>query len=145
MSTSLASRRRSIYSEALVRRVVALDALVNVAGAGVLWAGVGAWKSAFGLTTALPVIALSVLFFVNGIECWTTARREHLAPAWLWGLAAVDGAFGAFGLLVAASDPTGADMWARWLLAAVADAALIVGAVKGYAAYRIARDGARGA
>lgn len=140
MSTSVATGRRALYSEPVIRTVVVVDAIVNILAAAVLFAGATAWKSAFGLETSIPVVVLAVVFLVNGIECWITGRRDTMTSTSLWVLAGVDVAFALFALVVAVTDPTGAEVWARWAMAAIGDAALVVGAIKAYGAHRLARE-----
>ena len=123
----------------LVRLAIIVDAIANLLAAAVLWSGSGTWASAFGLESSGPILALGALFFVNGVECWLTARRPTMPSTWLWGLAGVDFVFGVSALAIAIADPSGAESWARWVLAALADAALVIGAVKGYRAYRTER------
>jgi len=137
-SSLTASPRRRLHRENLIRPIIAIDGIVNVMGAIVLWAGSSAWASAFGLENTLPVIALGAVFLVNGVGYGLTARRPVMPTGWLRGLAAVDFVFGAGALAIAAIDPTNADDWARWVLSGVGDAALVVGVVKAYGASRTA-------
>ena len=144
MNASVEASRRSMFSEAVVRKVLFVDGVVNVGAALVLWVTASTWAAALALGTSMPVVVLGAVLFANGVECVVTSRRPFGSPGPLWVLAAVDFAFAAAALAVAATDPTGAAAWARWVLAAAGDAAVIVGAVKGYAGYRLTREAARG-
>lgn len=137
MSTTAWAPSRSVDRDKLLRRVIAFDAAANVVGAAALWAGSSGWTSAFGrLGSPRVVVALGVLFLINGVECWMTARRPLMPARSLWALAAVDLIFGAAALLFAVTNPTGAETWGRWAAASAGDAAVVVGAIKGYGAYR---------
>ena len=138
MSASVAAQH-STYNEGMVRRVLAFDALLNIGGAIALWVAASVWADALGLDSVLPIVLFGVVFLVNGSECWIVSRREEMSRGWLEILAAVDILFVIFALTVAATDPTGADTWARWALAIIAGGALLTGMVKLYGAVRMPR------
>ncbi|MCA1703169.1 MAG: hypothetical protein LC808_07810 [Actinobacteria bacterium] len=139
MEATLQTRGRPILSHGRARQMVMADALVNVAGAILLWATSSTWASTFALDSTTSVRILGVLFLVIGIECALTARRDPMPRLWLWGLALVDAVFAVFAVTTALT-AADADGWGRWVLAIVGDAALLAGVVKAYTASRLSKN-----
>ena len=123
-------------------QVLRVDAILNAgAGSAVLLAA-PALLSPLGMATAWPLRVVGGLLLVNGVEHWLVARATPSRRA-VTGLAVVDLVFAATVLAIALGDPTGADGWMRWILAAVADLAAVFGVLKLAALRQIDRAAGR--
>ena len=105
-----------------------LDAAANVAG-GVALLAAGTWLAdPLGLGSVWPLWLVGVVFLVNGAGNWLVGRNPTRGG--LIGLIGVDLAFAVAVLGIAIADPTGAETWARWGLAGLADVVAAVGIAK---------------
>lgn len=108
--------------------VLRLDAAANVVG-GLGLLGVAGWLAPhLGLAATWPVRMAGVLLVVYGIENLLVARAPSTTG--VAALVVVDVAFAAGVLALVVADPTGAELWARGLLATAAVASLVFGLVK---------------
>lgn len=110
--------------------ILRVDSAANLAGAIVVAAFAGPLAAGLAIGATWPLYVTGGLLAVYGIEQWLLAGNAT-TPA-VKALVALDIAFGAGLLAIAVTDPTGADTWIRWGLVAVADIALVAGAVKAY-------------
>lgn len=109
-------------------RILRFDAAANVLG-GIGLAAAGGWLAGpIGLTSAWPIRIVGLALVVYGVENLLVARRT--SPGALTGLVVVDLAFAVGVLTVAIADPTGAETWARWTLAGIADLSAAFGIAK---------------
>jgi ABC-type sulfate transport system permease component len=113
-------------------RLLRLDAVANLAGGAGLAAASGLLAPALGLTAPWPLVAVGVALVAYGELQWVVARRAEPGKRAVGAVIAVDLLFAVAVLDLALANPFGADPWARWLLAAVADLSALVGLAKWY-------------
>lgn len=120
--------------------VLRLDAAANVL-AGIVLLAAGGWLAGpLGLGSAWPVVVGGLALVAYGAENQLIARRP--SSTGLVALIAVDLGFAAAALAVAVADPTGAETWARWALAGVADLSAVFGIAKAVGLRSRSRAGA---
>jgi hypothetical protein len=117
-------------------RLLRLDAVANIAGGAGLALASGLLAPALGMSSPWPLVAVGVGLALYGDLHLIVARNP--ASRAVTALIAADLLFAAAVLDIALTDPFGADTWARWLLAAVADLSALVGLTKWYALRRAA-------
>jgi hypothetical protein len=115
-------------------RLLRLDAMANLAGGAALAAASALLAPALGLDNPWPLVALGVALVVNGELNLKAAREPSRRGVGL--LIAIDALVAAAVLDLAITDPFGADPWARWALAAMADLSAVVGLAKWYGVRR---------
>lgn len=122
-----------------LHRLLRLDAVACMAGGAAVAAASGLLAPALGIGTPWPIVAAGVALVVYGEAQWAIARnRGEGRPSRraVGALVAADLGFAAVLLDIALTDPFGADAWARWAMAAVADVSAAVGVAKWYAVSR---------
>lgn len=119
--------------------VLRLDAVANVL-AGIVLVAASSWLAQpLGLGSAWPVVVGGLALVAYGVENQLVARRP--SSTGLTALITVDLAFAAAALAVALADPTGAETWARWALAGVADLSAMFGIAKVVGLRSLSRTG----
>lgn len=114
--------------------VLRVDAAANLAAALACLALAGGVADLLGLGARWPVVALAAVLAANGLACWRAAASGAPDRVALRGLAVVDAVFAVAVGALALADPTGMAAATRWVLAGVADVALLVGVAKLFAA-----------
>lgn len=123
----------------LLHRLLRLDAVACMAGGAAVAAASGLLAPAIGLGTPWPVVVAGVALVVYGEVQWALARGRgdgHPSRRAVGSLVAADLVFAAVLLEIALTDPFGADVWARWTLAAAADTSAVMGLAKWYGVSR---------
>jgi hypothetical protein len=118
-------------------RLLKLDAVANIAGGVGLAAASGLLAPALGLTAPWPLVAVGVALVAYGELHWAVARRGEPGRRAIGAFIAADLLFAAVLVDLATANPFGADPWARWLLAAIADLSALVGLAKWYGLRRL--------
>lgn len=109
-------------------RILRLDAAANVvAGAGIVAAS-GWLAGPLGLGSGWPLLVVGLALVAYGMENLAVSHRTSAAG--LTALIFVDLTFAAVVLGIAIVDPTSAETWTRWSLAAVADLSAVFGIAK---------------
>jgi Na+/H+ antiporter NhaA len=109
-------------------RTLRIDAAANALAGAVLVAAGGWLATPLGLAAGWPLRFVGAALAAYGAENLLVARRPTAVT--LTGLVVVDLLFGAAVLVVAIANPTAAEGWARWTLAAAADLSLAFGVMK---------------
>lgn len=112
-----------------------IDAVGSVVIGVALVVAAGALRGPIGLGSTAAILLAGTLFVVNGPVNGVAAHR--LTRASLVGPVTIDVVFGVAMLAVAIADPTGAEPWARWAIAAVGVLSLDLGAAKAWGRTRL--------
>lgn len=109
-------------------RILQIDAAGCAVVGVALVAAAGSLIAPFALSSPWPLQLLGLAFLVYAAENLWVARRPSANGLAM--LAATDLLFGVGAIAVALINPTGAETWVRWSLAALGDVSLVFGAVK---------------
>lgn len=112
-----------------------IDAVGSVVIGVALVVAAGTVQGRLGLGSIAPIVLLGALFVVNGPVNGVAARR--LTRASLVGPVTIDAVFGVVMLAVAIADPSGAELWARWGIAAVGVLSLDLAVAKAWGRTRL--------
>lgn len=95
----------------------------------------GPLQGPLGLGSTVSILLVGALFVVNGPVNGVAARR--VTRATLVAPVTIDAVFGVAMLAVAIADPSGAEVWVRWVIAVVGVVSLDLAAVKTWGRTRL--------
>lgn len=115
-------------------QILQLDGAANLLAAAALALLAPALADPAGLTAAWPLWLLAAGLAAYGLENAMISRRPDRAA--VTALITIDGLFALAVLALVLANPTGAEVWVRWVLFAAAELALIAGAFKAHRLWR---------
>lgn len=118
-----------------LRPLLQIDAVGSVIIGIALVVLAGTLQGPLGLGSTVPILLVGALFVVNGPANGIAVRR--LTRASLVGPVTIDTAFGVAMLTVAIADPSGVEVWARWVIVVVGVISLDLAAAKAWGRTRL--------